>query len=136
MMLRVDYRGAVVARWNPRLPGNHLMEFDLDPARATAYPVGSCGYTGGLSRIDLRRGSTRVLAPPAAPGTGGPPAGTRVCGEAVAAGGCLLAVARRAMPEPRLKPGAILLVDPGAGRMLSATGTSAEPVDLVIWQGG
>jgi hypothetical protein len=136
-MLRVDYRGAVVGRWNPELPGNHLMEFDLDPAQTAAYPVGSCGYAGGLSRIDLRRGRVRVLVPPAAPGAGiGGAARVGVCGEAVAASGDLLAVARRERPVPQRKPGAILLVDPATGRVLHTTATSAEPVDLVIWQGG
>jgi hypothetical protein len=57
-----DSGGAVLRPWDPGLPGNHVMEFARG-AGARLYVVGSCGYTGGMSSLDMLRGQTRVLVP-------------------------------------------------------------------------
>ena len=53
-----DSLGASVARFDVRLPRNHLMEFALDTVDAVAYMVGPCSpYAGGVSATPLRPGA-------------------------------------------------------------------------------
>lgn len=76
------------------------MEFAVDPRTRRLYAVGSCGYRGGFSEVDLTVGGT-LAAPPTAGDwrwrtTPAPPraaAQVGLCGErvALATGGLLLA---------------------------------------------
>jgi hypothetical protein len=45
--------GQAVRKLDTKLEGNHLMEFAIDVSTDRLYAVGSCGYTGGLSRVSL-----------------------------------------------------------------------------------
>jgi DNA-binding beta-propeller fold protein YncE len=130
--------GQVIRRWDSELTGNHLMELGLDPERRWLYAIGSCGYTGGLSAIDLRSGAARLLAPPSGPRD---PETLRslpgICGERIEAGlGGLVVVAKtaRAVPQPQAS-GAVLVVDGQNGRLLRTIATPSEPVDLLLVPG-
>jgi hypothetical protein len=59
--------GRIIRQWDSALPGNHLMELGLDIRAGRLYAIGSCGYAGGLSTIDLHTGQVRRLASPAKP---------------------------------------------------------------------
>jgi hypothetical protein len=124
--------GRVLRRWASGLAGNHLMELAVDAA-GRAYAIGSCGYAGGLSVIDLDTGPARPLAAPVAGGglAGAPPT---VCGERIEAGlRGLLVVAKRGRPVPTPQsPGALLLIDAQDGRLLHTIPTPSEPVDLML----
>jgi len=54
-----DFAGHELRRFNMDLPGNHLMDLTLD-RDGHAFIEGSCGYAGGLSRIDIETGSARA----------------------------------------------------------------------------
>jgi hypothetical protein len=56
--------GSVLATVPAKLAGDHLTELALDVRNRRVYALGSCGYTGGLSMIDLRSKTARVLARP------------------------------------------------------------------------
>jgi hypothetical protein len=54
--------GATLRR-DSRLPGSHILEFAQDPAGRFLYMSGTCAYTDGISRFDLRTRRVDVLAP-------------------------------------------------------------------------
>jgi hypothetical protein len=133
---RVEERtlgGKLLGRWDSGLAGNHLMELAADAAARRLYVIGSCGYAGGLSVIDLDAGLMRRLAAPVAGGglAGAPPA---ICGERIETGPTgLLVVARTGRPVPVPEsPGALLLIDAHDGRLLHTVPTPSEPVDLLV----
>lgn len=125
--------GKVVRELDTKLEGNHLMEFAVDTATDRLYAVGSCGYTGGLSRVDLDTGQAKLLAPTRS-GLGTPSVRERaVCGESVAAGPeSLLVVGKTLMPVPQPDArGSLLLIDGDTGEKIRTVRTPSEPVDVV-----
>jgi hypothetical protein len=56
--------GKELARHDLQLDGNHVMEFAVDEPAQRVFVVGSCDYVRGLVSVDLRTGTTKVLAPP------------------------------------------------------------------------
>ena len=78
-VMMLDYDGRRTNVWNPRLPGNHLMEVDVRSQEA--FIIGSCLYSGGLTRIDLVDSTIHVLAPAHAGVDRSPPT---ICGERMA----------------------------------------------------
>ena len=125
----IDGAGRVVRRFDPRLPGNHLMGLALNAHAGRLYVVGPCGYGGGLSVITLATARTRVLVPPSLPGQA--PA---FCGERFALGPQdLLVVGKTEATLPQLGiPGAVLLVDARTGAVRRTVTTPAEPVDVCV----
>jgi hypothetical protein len=125
--IRVGPDGTTSGRWDAGLEGNHLTDFTLDRAEGRVYAVGSCGYAGGFSVVDLASDRVRVLVPPASP-----PA--PVCGERTAlAPGSLLVVGKTERPSPIPgKRGALLLVDAKTGRLRGSISTPAEPIDVLV----
>jgi hypothetical protein len=103
------------------------MEIGVDGSRGLIYAIGSCGYTGGLSVIDIGSGRIHLIGPPNAGPDG-------ICGErVVVANGGLLAVARTARPEPNPSAvGALVLVDSKSGRSIMQAKLVAEPIDIAI----
>lgn len=53
--------GARRDEYDLRLEGNHMPEFTVASAVGRIYALGSCGYTGGLSMVDLATKQTQVL---------------------------------------------------------------------------
>jgi hypothetical protein len=117
-IFEISDSGSVVAAQQTRLPGNHLMEFALDGRRERVYAVGQCYYTGGVSVLDLSSQRTRVLS-------------HEVCGERIAIGGQLVAVAEQARADPLGVPSRIALVDAATGSTSYVT-VPIETLDLLV----
>jgi hypothetical protein len=111
----------VLREYDPQLPRNHLMEFTV--AGDTAYAVGPCGYSGGLSAIDLRSGRTRVVV------AAGSREATTVCGWRVAAAGAIVVVAHDAVTGDE---GLIVAVE-SSGELRWQARTAAPVRDVLIW---
>lgn len=97
--------GRIIGQWDSGLPGNHLMEVGFDAEAGRLYAIGSCGYAGGLSTIDLHTDQVRRLASPAGPrnpDTSLPL--SFICGERIEAGLGGLVVARLRGPCQRRGP--------------------------------
>lgn len=121
VLVSVDPATRQPRRLNPGLPGNHLMEFAVDPA-GPVYAVGSCLYSGGLSRLDPGATDAHVLAPPEPL-----PDRPDLCGERIAVGPAGLV----AITRGRSIAG-IVLVDGATGQVRATVPTSAEPIDVAI----
>jgi hypothetical protein len=118
VLVSVDPFGRQPRRLNPGLPGNHLMEFAVDPA-GPVYAVGSCLYSGGLSRLDAGAVDALVLAVPM-------PAPQRpdLCGERIAVGPAgLVAITWRR---------SIVFVDGATGHVRATVPAPVAPVDIVV----
>ncbi|MEN3307430.1 MAG: hypothetical protein V7603_3632 [Micromonosporaceae bacterium] len=118
-LARLDDSGRVTGQLTTGLAGNHLREIAVDAGRRVAYAIGPCAYAGGLARVALGAGRTRLLA---ALGSTGPGA---ICGDRVlvAPGGVALAVvdSRRAA-----------ILDAGTGAVRVARSVAAAAVDAVL----
>jgi hypothetical protein len=101
------------------------MQFALDGERKLVYAIGSCGYRGGLSRIDLARGTRRVTGDRSSASGG-------VCGERLVLGpDSLIVVASNPQPVPQGGPSKLLLVDARTGQSIRSVATPVESLDLV-----
>jgi hypothetical protein len=124
--------GELVRKWDTKQEGNHMLDLALDAREGRLYALGSCGYRGGLSRIDLKTNEVKVLAP-SLPGVDF--ARERlVCGERVVVGpGSLLVVGKTAQAIPQAGiPGSLLLVEGDTGRKIRTLNTPCEPVDVLV----
>jgi hypothetical protein len=110
--------GHTVRAWETGLPGNHLTQVALTPTRRRAYLLGSCGYAGGFSTIDLGTGKVRASGRPS----------HAICGERVAAARFSRAVIARSSGPTAT----ILVVDPSrGGRVVRAVRVPADVVDVL-----
>ncbi len=127
VIVSVDPAGLERRRFDPGLPGNHLMEFAVDPA-GPVYALGSCLYSGGLSRLDPGAETAKVLAPPATL-----PQRPGLCGERIAAGpAALVAIARGpSLGRPR-PPVGLIFVEGTTGHVRATVPTPVTPVDVVV----
>jgi hypothetical protein len=126
-IIQIDRRGRIARAWKSRIPGNHLMQFALDRKRRLLYAIGSCGYRGGLSRIDLKSGRSRVTGYPSSSSSGG------VCGERIAIGPkSLIAVASNPTPVPQGSPSSLLLVDASTGHLIRSVAAPVETLDVLV----
>lgn len=123
--------GELLRKWDTKLQGNHMLDLALDAREVRLYALGSCGYRGGLSRVDLGTGEVKVLAP-TLPGVDFVRE-RLVCGERVSVGpGSLLVVGKTAQAVPQADiPGSLLLVDSNSGRKIRTMDTPSEPVDVL-----
>jgi hypothetical protein len=127
----LDAAGRARRTLNLRLGPGFLMDFALDRAAGTLYAVGSCGYVGGLSALDLATGVARVLAPPDPPGR--PPAHAP-CGQRLALlPGGLLVVGQvpNALVPFAGRPGALLFLDAATGRAVRRVAAPEAPIDVL-----
>ena len=123
----IDGRGRVARTWRSGIRRNHLMQFALDRKRDRLYALGSCAYSGGLSRIDLNTGRARVTGYPLSSSWDG------VCGERIALGpNSLVAAARNPAPVPQSSPSRLLVLDGNTGRVIHSTAVPVEAIDLVV----
>lgn len=133
MIIEVQIDGSVTRKWDTRLGNNHLVEFALDLPRDTVYAVGSCGYTGGLSAINLTRGYVRVLVHPSSGGfiTESSRA-SGVCGERLAVTGNTLVIGQNARPVPSAHgKAAILLIDTRSRKKTARVPVSSDILDVL-----
>lgn len=129
-IIQIDRQGRIARAWKTRIPRNHLMQFALDRKRELLYAIGSCGYRGGLSRIDLKSGRSRVMGYPSSSASSG------LCGERIALGPeSLVAVASNPLPVPKGSPSSLLLVDASTGRLIRSVPTSVETLDVLVAAG-
>jgi hypothetical protein len=125
-IVQMDRHGRIARAWKSELRGNHLMQFALDRKRRLVYGIGSCGYRGGLSRIDLNSGRSRLTGDPSS-------ASGRVCGERIAVGpSSLLVVAANPRPVPQGSASTLLLVDATTGALTRSVAVPSEALDLVV----
>jgi DNA-binding beta-propeller fold protein YncE len=124
-LLEFDADGRQLRAFDPTLPGNHLMEFAVDPDGRFLYPVGSCGYAGGLSVISLANAQTHVLV------AARTPAGAAVCGSRISAGHGVLAIARTDEPAGPRAPASLLILQTD-GTVVSRIATSAAIADVLV----
>jgi hypothetical protein len=121
-LLELTLENKIVRRWQPRLPRNHLMSFALDADRERAAVIGSCGYSGGLSLLDLVAGTTEVMGYP-----------LRICGERVVfAGTSTVVIARNPLPVPQGRPSSLDTVDMTSGEVTQHVATPAESIDTLF----
>lgn len=126
-LLALDPRsGRMVAQYDVQLPGDHIDDLGVDEYGQRAFIVGSCGYVGGLSVVDLRSGRTTVLVPAR---EGDPRCGERI---SVVPGGHTLVVAHTLRPVAAKGRTGKLLVLADDGRRLREIATSSEPIDIVV----
>ncbi|MEW6637952.1 MAG: hypothetical protein AB1425_14195 [Actinomycetota bacterium] len=126
--------GEITREWDTKLEGNHMADFVVDDGADRLYALGSCGYTGGLSRIDLGTRQVEPLVPTQA-GLDRPSERERaVCGERMALGtGSLLVVGKTARVVPQAEmPGSLLLIDGDTRIKVRAVDTPSEPVDVLV----
>lgn len=118
--------GARRDEYDLRLEGNHMPEFTVASAIGRIYALGSCGYTGGLSMVDLATKQTQVLVPSRSIGA--------LCGERIVStsDGRVLVVAKTAMSVPTAVPGALIVLS-NDGKTLRVISTSAESMDLLLF---
>lgn len=130
----VDLRGRVLERFDTRLTGNHLMEFAVDAERQEFDAIGSCGYTGGLSRVSLEGGTALRLGFPAPPASSEEALRPGICGERIALGDWPLAVvAKTHRPVPRKDAdGQLVFVDRADGVVTRTVATPSEPIDVIV----
>jgi len=148
IIVAVDETGAIKYGLDTYLEGNHLMEFVVDKEVGRLYAVGSCGYTGGFSVLDIRRDSRpaavtqdgiHLQSPPPPPQVFVPPRapdGPRTpvpCGERLTLGANgLVVVGRTEKPVASSNiPGALLFLDGRTGQVIRAVRTPSEPVDVL-----
>jgi hypothetical protein len=132
-ILELRANGRVVRTLDSGLAGNHLMEFALDPDRSLLYAVGSCGYTGGLSRLDLESGTIALFGYPAPRDVDIDGSRSGICGERVSVGSALVAVAKTQRPVPTVdRPGQLLFVAAQSGEIASRVPLPSEPVDVLL----
>jgi hypothetical protein len=125
-IVELDGRGRVTRTWNTGLAGNHLTEFTIDSTRGRAFAVGSCGYTGGLSYVELSSGRVHVLV--------GSRPGRAVCGERIAIGPqSTLVMLKGIAADPQAAAnGSVLLVASTNGRIAHSIDTPALPIDVLV----
>ena len=109
-ILVLDHDGRRLRNLDPRLDGNHLMEFAVDRKRGVLYSVGSCGYAGGLAEVALTTGRARLLERPR---------NRRICGER-------LVVASPASSRSRRRRSPFRPPASGAGSSSSAAPTASS----------
>jgi hypothetical protein len=127
VLVSVDPVSLQPRRVDPALPGNHLMEFAVDPA-GPVYALGSCLYSGGLSRLDPGTTQARVLATPAPL-----PQRPELCGERIAVGPAgLLAITRGPSVSGSSTPVGIAFVDGATGQVRATVPTKIAPIDVVV----
>jgi hypothetical protein len=91
-LLNLALDGRVLREWSIGLPRNHLMWMTLDSRRGLVAVAGSCGYSGGLSVINLAHARRTVFDHPS----------RRLCGERVAwSASSILAIAHNPVPVAR-----------------------------------
>jgi hypothetical protein len=117
-LIRLSDRGQVTADLPSRLGRNHVMEFAVDAAGERAYAVGQCDLFGGVSVLDLGSERARMLTP-------------NVCGERIAVGGDLVAVADQFGSDPLGAPARVTLVDARTGSV-RYVGVPVEAVDVLV----
>ena len=124
--------GKIIKTFATGLARNHLMQFTLDPLNRIAYAIGSCGYTGGLSRIDLGTGAAKLIGYPAPPSSG-EALRSGICGERVAiVSGSMLILAKLHKPVPQWgKSGALLIADGSTGQIIESIPVPSEPIDVI-----
>lgn len=133
-IVEMGREGELAREWDTKLEGNHMADFAVDAGADRLYALGSCGYTGGLSRIDLETRRVESLVPTQA-GSDRPSERERaVCGERLALGpGSLLVVGKTARVVPQAEiPGSLLLIDGDTGEKVRAVDTPSEPVDVLV----
>lgn len=126
-----DFAGHGLRRFNVDLPGNHLMDLTTD-RNGHVFIEGSCGYAGGLSRIDVATGIVRVLATAHTGSPGRPWANDdSICGERVAVvSSSTLALVKNAVPVPALIPGWLQFLSVNDGRQLAKVRLPLEALDV------
>jgi hypothetical protein len=131
-----DFAGHELRRFNVDLPGNHLMDVTLD-GNGHAFIEGSCGYTGGLSRMEVATGSVRVLTPAHSGSSGLPWANDdSICGERMAViSSSALALVHNARPVPALISGWLQFLSVNDGRQLAKVRLPLNPLDVASASG-
>lgn len=137
-ILQHTQQGKLLGAFDAGLQGNHLMEIALDVHNQQLYAVGSCGYVGGVTRINLEKPGSLESMSDTWKATPYPPrrlAPRAVCGErlALSRDGSKLVIGVTARPVPSAySPGALKLIDTTTGELLWTTETEAEPVDVIL----
>jgi hypothetical protein len=119
--------GNEITTWHTGLSNNHVMDFFVDSDESHLYAVGSCGYRGGLSVVDLRTKETQVF------GLGA----YNICGDKVVETlTSKLVIAKALRPAPVVgelpRNDGILVIDPASGKLLKTIATSGDPVDILV----
>lgn len=134
-ILELNDTGQAVRKINSGLGGDpHVAEFAVDAQRNRLYQLGSCSYTGGMSLVNLRSGSSRLLEPRSVPGPFGTASSNHsVCGESLAVGVRSLVIVGKSIFVTPMKavPGEVLLIDGLTGRVRARVKTAASPVDVL-----
>jgi hypothetical protein len=114
--------GRVLREWSIGLPRNHLMWITLDSGRGLVAVAGSCGYSGGLSVINLARARRTVFSHPS----------RRLCGERVAwSESSIIAIAHNPVPVASGSPSDLLFFDTRRHRITHLVATPTEVLDVI-----
>ncbi len=130
---QVDLSGRVKRHVDLQLGSGFIQDFALDAGTNRIYAVGSCGYLGGVSMVDLGTGLVSVLVPPDPPGVINK---TIPCGQRVVLLSSSLLVAGRihfSLADPAAS-GSLLMIDTATGKIVSRATTVSEPLDIVVFR--
>lgn len=131
-ILDLRANGRLVRRFDSQLEGNHLMEFALDQRQSRLFAIGSCGYSGGLSRLDLSSATITLFGYPAPREVDVDGNRQGICGERVSVGSALVAVAKTQRPVPVAdRRGQLLFVAAESGELAHSVPLPSEPVDVL-----
>lgn len=115
------------------LPG-FLEDFTLAPDRRSLYVFGSCGYSGGMARLDLATHTSWVIVKAESQNTH---SANSPCGQSsVFVSDQVIAVGRVGALLPAQIEGKILYVNSASGSLVRSVTVSAEPIAIAAVVGG
>ena len=121
-LLDLALDGRVLREWSIGLPRNHLMWMTLDSSRGLVTVAGSCGYSGGLSVVNLARARRTVFGYPS----------RKLCGERVAwSASSILVIAHNPVPVASGSRSELLFFDTRRHRITHLVATPAEVLDVI-----
>jgi hypothetical protein len=102
----------------------HVGDFVIDQRGGIVYQVGSCGYTGGLSEVNIQSTARRALIG----------VNTELCGERLSLsrdGMIVIGRVTGVIPHAAVL-GTLIAVDANSGRVLRRMKVPSEPVDVLV----
>lgn len=131
MLVELAPDGTVLRRFPTGLTPGGADGLVVSVDQATATVLGECANGGGITRLDLGRGTTQAIA--TAGPVGAPPDAATPCGSrpVLLPGGDIAASLLATASASPNTPGTVAIIDPATGRIVRQASLPAEVADLV-----
>ena len=126
---RFSVDGKRLNEFHLKLGVGFLEDFALDAAAGRIYAIGSCGYVGGFSVLDIRTGVSTLLAPTQVGRVNQVPCGQRL--ELNGSNELVVGSVHALLAQPGI-PGRLLFISPKTGKVDREVTTTAEPLDVLV----